>query len=115
MKKIVSTTLLLLLLTSGCSVNRTSEEDADGLKPLVFKDYAEESNQTNLTNQDNQMIEQNQQPVAASPDEAGEMALIKTSMGDITIKLYPEIAPITVANFKQYINNKYYDGTIFHR
>ncbi|HOZ56324.1 MAG TPA: peptidylprolyl isomerase [bacterium] len=61
------------------------------------------------------MIEQNQQPVAASPDEAGEMALIKTSMGDITIKLYPEIAPITVANFKQYINNKYYDGTIFHR
>ena len=117
MKKIVGLYLLLLLLATGCSVNRTSEEDADGLKPIVFKDYSEDSNQTNLTNQDNQMIEQNQnqQTAVSSPSEVGELALIKTSMGDIKIELYPEAAPITVANFKKYINDKFYDGTIFHR
>lgn len=115
MKKIIGTTLLFLLLTAGCSVNRMSEEDADGLKPIVFKDYAEESKQANLTNQNNQMIEQGQQPAVSSSDEVGELALIKTSEGNITIKLYSESAPITVANFKQYINNKFYDGTIFHR
>lgn len=36
-------------------------------------------------------------------------------MGDITIELYPEQAPITVANFLQYVRNAHYVGTIFHR
>ena len=33
----------------------------------------------------------------------------------IVIELYPDIAPITVANFKKLVNEKYYDGIIFHR
>jgi len=41
--------------------------------------------------------------------------LIKTSMGDITLELYPSKAPITVNNFLTYVNEKAYDGTIFHR
>jgi cyclophilin family peptidyl-prolyl cis-trans isomerase len=36
-------------------------------------------------------------------------------MGDIKIELYPEQAPETVKNFLAYINDKFYDGTIFHR
>ncbi len=38
-----------------------------------------------------------------------------TSQGNIVIELYPEKAPATVANFLQYIKDKHYDGTIFHR
>ncbi|MCH1493078.1 MAG: peptidylprolyl isomerase [Luminiphilus sp.] len=38
-----------------------------------------------------------------------------TSAGDITIKLYPEKAPVTVANFLNYVDNGFYNGTIFHR
>lgn len=38
-----------------------------------------------------------------------------TSAGDFTIEVYPDKAPKTVANFLQYVNDKYYDGTIFHR
>lgn len=39
----------------------------------------------------------------------------KTSAGDFVVELYPDKAPKTVANFVQYVKDKHYDGTIFHR
>jgi peptidyl-prolyl cis-trans isomerase B (cyclophilin B) len=41
--------------------------------------------------------------------------LMKTTKGDITIELYPDKAPLSVANFLSYVNEKFYDGTVFHR
>ncbi len=41
--------------------------------------------------------------------------LLKTSKGDITIELYQDKAPITCKNFLTYVDEKFYDGTIFHR
>jgi len=41
--------------------------------------------------------------------------VVKTSMGSVTIELYPDKAPETVKNFLQYVADKHYDGTIFHR
>ncbi|MBU2865260.1 peptidyl-prolyl cis-trans isomerase [Reinekea forsetii] len=41
--------------------------------------------------------------------------LMKTSMGDITIKLDTEKAPKTAENFKNYVEAGFYDGLIFHR
>jgi len=38
-----------------------------------------------------------------------------TSDGDFVIEVYPDKAPKTVANFLQYVKDKHYDGTIFHR
>jgi len=43
------------------------------------------------------------------------MIIFSTSHGDITIEMYPDEAPITVANFLQYVDDGYFDGTIFHR
>jgi peptidyl-prolyl cis-trans isomerase A (cyclophilin A) len=40
---------------------------------------------------------------------------IKTTEGDITIKLFPEQAPLTVENFLTHAKEGYYNGTIFHR
>ena len=40
---------------------------------------------------------------------------MKTSMGDITLELYQDKAPVTVKNFLGYVDDKFYDGTIFHR
>ena len=40
---------------------------------------------------------------------------IKTSVGDIQLKLNDEEAPITVENFKNIASSGYYEGTIFHR
>ena len=38
-----------------------------------------------------------------------------TSEGDFVVEVYPSIAPKTVANFLQYVKDKHYDGTVFHR
>ena len=40
---------------------------------------------------------------------------METSKGTIVIELYPDKAPVSVANFLQYVNDGSYDGTIFHR
>ena len=40
---------------------------------------------------------------------------LHTNQGDIRLELYPQEAPITVANFLQYANDGYYEGTVFHR
>jgi cyclophilin family peptidyl-prolyl cis-trans isomerase len=55
---------------------------------------------------------------AASPCMAAgkdPQVQLKTSMGNIVLELYPEKAPKSVANFLEYVRNKHYDGTIFHR
>lgn len=46
---------------------------------------------------------------------ANPMVIVKTTLGDFTIELYPDKAPITVENFINYVDKKFYDGTIFHR
>ncbi len=41
--------------------------------------------------------------------------LIETSKGNITVRLHADKAPISTKNFLQYVQDGYYDGTIFHR
>jgi cyclophilin family peptidyl-prolyl cis-trans isomerase len=41
--------------------------------------------------------------------------VIRTSEGDITIKLFDDKSPVTVANFLAYVDSGFYNGTIFHR
>ena len=43
------------------------------------------------------------------------MVKLSTNFGDITLELDAEKAPITVANFLQYVESGFYDGMIFHR
>lgn len=47
--------------------------------------------------------------------EGNPKVLIKTTKGDITVELYPVKAPLSVKNFLSYVDEKFYDGTIFHR
>jgi len=48
---------------------------------------------------------------------AGEnpKVILETSMGSITLELYPGKAPATVKNFLTYVDEKFYDTTVFHR
>jgi cyclophilin family peptidyl-prolyl cis-trans isomerase len=41
--------------------------------------------------------------------------ILRTSHGDITLRLFAEKAPITVENFLAYVDSGFYSGTIFHR
>ena len=48
--------------------------------------------------------------------EAGPMKVkLETSMGDIVLELEEEAAPVTVKNFLRYVEEGFYDGTVFHR
>jgi cyclophilin family peptidyl-prolyl cis-trans isomerase len=54
--------------------------------------------------------------LAAAPARAANpVVVMETSMGTIKIELYPEKAPITVKNFLGYVDDKFFDDTIFHR
>jgi peptidyl-prolyl cis-trans isomerase B (cyclophilin B) len=46
---------------------------------------------------------------------ANPVVIMETSMGTIKIELYEDKAPITVKNFLSYVDDKHYDGLIFHR
>lgn len=43
------------------------------------------------------------------------MVRFQTSLGDFTIELYPQEAPQTVENFLRYVDEEFFDGTVFHR
>jgi len=52
---------------------------------------------------------------AATEGNAKEVAVMKTSMGEMVIEFWPEVAPKTVENFKTLARKGFYDGTAFHR
>ena len=47
--------------------------------------------------------------------QAAPRVKLATSAGDIVVELAPDKAPRTVENFLQYVRDKHYDGTVFHR
>ena len=54
------------------------------------------------------------QPMSNAP-ASNEVAVLKTSYGEITIAFWPDVAPQTVENFKKLARAGFYDGTAFHR
>ena len=50
-----------------------------------------------------------------SAAESNEVAVIKTTEGEMVIEFWPEVAPKTVENFKKLAREGFYDGTCFHR
>jgi cyclophilin family peptidyl-prolyl cis-trans isomerase len=50
-----------------------------------------------------------------APKEKPVAVVMETSAGTIKLELYPDKAPITVKNFLSYVDDKFYDGTVFHR
>ncbi len=56
-------------------------------------------------------------PAADSPAPAAvkEVAVIKTTEGDMVVEFWPDVAPNTVDNFKKLARKGFYDGTAFHR
>jgi peptidyl-prolyl cis-trans isomerase A (cyclophilin A) len=55
--------------------------------------------------------------LGALPVSAQDAPRVKfsTSAGDFVVEVYPDKAPKTVENFLQYVKDKHYDGTVFHR
>jgi peptidyl-prolyl cis-trans isomerase B (cyclophilin B) len=51
----------------------------------------------------------------AEAADKNPVVVIDTSMGAIKVELYQDKAPVTVKNFLQYVDEKHYDNTVFHR
>ena len=54
-------------------------------------------------------------PLAAAAQDKSPRVRLATSLGDVIVELDPQKAPKTVENFLQYVQDKHYDGTVFHR
>lgn len=64
--------------------------------------------QTTTTNKDTTKTKEKE-------DDGSNIVVMKTSMGEFQIELYPNDAPQHAANFKKLVKNKFYDGLSFHR
>src|SRR5258707_1301079 len=53
--------------------------------------------------------------VATSQDKKNPIVVIETSMGTIKVELFEKEAPLTIKNFLSYADDKFFDGTLFHR
>jgi cyclophilin family peptidyl-prolyl cis-trans isomerase len=54
-------------------------------------------------------------PAVSQSDDKHPLVVLDTTAGEIILELDAEKSPITVANFLKYVDDKFYDGTIFHR
>ena len=98
----ISSCLVILffaaLVVAGCNGKDTTAEEEK--KPA----------------QEKAPVEQPEKKEAAKPVESDyPVVMMKTSKVDIKIRLNRKKAPISVDNFLQYVDDKFYDGTIFHR
>src|SRR3954470_9810475 len=55
------------------------------------------------------------QPKESKQVNTNEVAVIKTTSGDMVVEFWPDVAPKTVENFKKLARKGFYDGTAFHR
>jgi cyclophilin family peptidyl-prolyl cis-trans isomerase len=55
------------------------------------------------------------QTAALQPAPGNPVAVISTTMGEITVELFKDKAPVSVENFLRYAREDFYPGTIFHR
>ncbi len=53
--------------------------------------------------------------IAIAAESVAPKVRFATNEGDFVVEVYPDKAPRTVENFLQYVKEKHYDGTIFHR
>ena len=121
--------LAVLILLSGCDVSNgisINEKNADKrmenyddsdvmskINDLKNKEAnQEQSQQANKIN-NNQMTENNSTLLDLAQEYSS--AIIKTNLGDIKVKFYSEVSPLTVNNFLNLAKDGFYDNTRFHR
>jgi len=113
-------------LLSGCNQDEASEnnsvsetqatsETAQEASNSETKEDASETNSEESNSGDANSNEMSKDDKAVENKGGNPMLIIKTSKGDIKVELDQENAPISTDNFIAYVQDGFYDGTIFHR
>lgn len=107
--QLVSLIVVISFILIGCG-NKSDKTD------MTKKDNTTQTN-TNTNTNGTQKIDTTKMKdtVAEKINAEPDTVIMETSMGNMTIELYPKDAPLHVANFKKLVYNKYYDGLLFHR
>lgn len=118
MKSKLFALIMVLLLLVGCADKKAQTESAGEEKAETTKDAASEEGESSAAESEKE--ESKGEKVMSftqldAPKAGEELAVFHTSMGDITFRLFPEVAPKAVENFKKHIEDGYYNGIIFHR
>lgn len=99
--------IFLMLFMSSCTNNNESGNNNEG-----------ENNNQEENNNNNNEEENNNQEENGGSEEMNEPIIIIITLEDdrqIKVELYPDVAPITVANFLKLVDQKFFDGVCFHR
>ena len=119
--------LTVALISLGCGSSappETEPEEAEVKEappPEPAEEAAEESAEEAVETAELRPPEPKPEPPAPKPkpkpkvEDTKPVVIMETSKGTIKIELDAEKAPETVKNFLQYVDDKFYDGTIFHR
>lgn len=101
---------ILLLLTTGVTLGACtqSSQQADNADQL-------QNNTTAVRQLEELMPKKQEKTIENFAKITASEVLLETSKGSVVIELYSDKAPLTVANFLDLIESKFYDGIIFHR
>ncbi len=122
LKTILYKNLLFMLVIPMIVLSFACKQNEDVSTQSDQTEVAQEQKQEEKTETADEKEQSEPTPGPESADGAetiaeggNPMVLMKTSKGDIKIELDQENAPITVENFLGYVNDGFYDNTIFHR
>jgi len=101
---------IISLFTFGCSLSSTTENK----KENTTKNNSITSSKSNSKTMLNETSEKTIS-LKDAHSEDNPIVIIETSLGDIEVELFENFAPISVANFLSYVEDQYYNETIFHR
>jgi cyclophilin family peptidyl-prolyl cis-trans isomerase len=101
----------LVALLVGLMVNFAGfgQEQKDGKKGDKQKD------EKKADPKDGKKDDQKDDKQDEKKEDVGPVVVLETSMGPIKVMLFEKKAPVTVKNFLDYVDEKYYDGTVIHR
>lgn len=114
--KVFLAVLVLFLLAPAAGCGGGEAQTTGGSEADTTRSAAEQTDQS-----DNGQGASDEAAGKPSPMEGlakttkTERVLMKTEKGDVVLEIYPELMPVTVANFKRLVTQGFYDGLIFHR
>lgn len=104
LKKLATILIICGLAFSGCAPAKASDEQS-----------TDNNIQKEETNEASDVSEVSGLLQDALPEDGEEIAVIKTSMGDVKVRFFPDEAPKAVENFTTHAKEGYYNGLTFHR